>query len=381
MAGNDIRQVYAVAVTALVAALGLAWGLWFASSNRSGWGVDFNEFYAAGRLAGTGHLYDWDALRNVERAHGNGIEVPTARLPVVAYGFKVLTVFPYDTSHWIWFSIGLAALAGVAAIWPSASRPGMFLALVWSIPAVFILLFGQDVPLWLWFFATGLVLLGRNRPWAAGVAFSLCICKYHLAVAVPLMLVARKSWKTLLAAAAVGSVLLAASFAIEGPHWPHQYLEILRLPSLSPEPTCMPSLHGLSAWLPWGGAVEAVLAAGAVLLLWAALRKSASLGMAGALTAATGVLLGRHVYAGDCVLLVPLSVLILQRESNPTWLKLWAGLALSPIPFLLLMFGQPYQGQAIIVGFVIAALIGIRESTKSVGPPAAVASATQKAHP
>jgi hypothetical protein len=54
-----------VAVAA-VCTLGLAFNIWMTMLNTTGWGVDYNQFCAASRLAGTGHLYDWDALRKIE---------------------------------------------------------------------------------------------------------------------------------------------------------------------------------------------------------------------------------------------------------------------------------------------------------------------------
>ena len=58
--------------------------------------MDFNQFYAASRLAGTGHLYDWAALRKLEAEHGPAIH--SGRLPVVAYGVKILSWMPYPTA-------------------------------------------------------------------------------------------------------------------------------------------------------------------------------------------------------------------------------------------------------------------------------------------
>ena len=78
------KKTPAAITVAVVTTLGLAFNIWFAVLNRGGWGVDFNQFYAASRLVGTGHLYDWDALRKIEAE--NGREVPTGRLPVVLYG-------------------------------------------------------------------------------------------------------------------------------------------------------------------------------------------------------------------------------------------------------------------------------------------------------
>jgi hypothetical protein len=333
----------------------LAFNTWLAVLNRSGWGVDFNQFYAASRLAGTGHLYDWDALRKIEDEHG--IEVPTGRLPVVLYGHKILGSLPYAVARSLWMAGGVAALMVFAVGWPGARRLLMVVALAWSMPAALGLLLGQDVPFWLMFFTAGLLLMERKRPWSAGVAFSLCICKFHLALGIPVMLAAQKRWKTLIAGAMAVLAWIAACFLIEGPRWPLQYAKMSQMPFFSPAPQRMPSVYGIASWLPWPAAAEIAGGVAIVLLLWAACRGSTDLGMCGATAAACGLLLGPHAYAGDCALLIPLSVLTIQRPGAPPWLKVWALVLLSSAPMLLLVWRKPFLGQASIVAFVIAAMV------------------------
>ena len=94
------------------------------------------------------------------------------------------------------------------------------------------------------------MLLSKEKPWLAGVAFALCICKFHLALGIPVLLVARKQWKALIAGAGTFALLIAACFLIEGPGWVRHYLENSRLPSFSPAPERMPTLYGLSAGYP-----------------------------------------------------------------------------------------------------------------------------------
>jgi hypothetical protein len=104
-----------------------------------------------------------------------------------------------------------------------------------------------------------------------------------------------------------------------------------------------------------------VCAVAIVLLLWAACRRSTDLGRSGAAASACGLLLGHHAYAGDCALLIPLSVLTLQRQSAPPWLKAWSVLMLSPAPTLLLVSQKPLSGQMLIAAFVVTAIIAGRE--------------------
>jgi hypothetical protein len=340
---------------AAVCTLGLAFNIWMAVLNKAGWGVDYNQFYSASRLAGTGHLYDWDALRKIEAE--NGLEVPTGRLPVVLYGHRILGSLPYAAARIAWMAGGIGALLVFAAFWPGTRRWLMMAALAWSMAAGLVLLFGQDVPFWLMFFTAGLLLMDRKRPWSAGVMFALCICKFHLALGIPVLLVAQKRWRTLIAGAMAGLALIACCFAIEGPEWPLQYLKVSQMPAFSPAPERMPNLHGIASWLPWATATQIVLAIGIVWLLWVACRSGTDLGTAGAAAVACGLLLAPHAYSGDIALLIPLSVLTIQRQGVPAWLKIWAVAMLSPAPVLLMLSSRPFLGQLSIVAFTVTATL------------------------
>jgi hypothetical protein len=318
------------------------------------WGIDYNQFYAGSRLAGTGHLYDWEALRTIEVEHGP--EVPTGRLPVVLYPHKILSIFPYAVARSIWMGCSIAAFIVLTA-WPGAQPLFMTVGLAWATPAIFVLLLGQDVPFWLMFFTAGLLLIQRRRPWSAGAAFALCICKFHLGLGIPVMLASQKRWRTLIAGAIAISALVAACFLIEGVEWPVRYLKMSHLPEFSPGPQRMPTLYGIASQFRWPLVIEVLLAGVVMSLLWAACRGSSDLGMTGAAAAACGLLLGHHAYVGDCTLLIPLSVLTMQREGVPLWLKAWAVLELTPVPALLLASRTPLVGQISIAIFVISAVL------------------------
>jgi hypothetical protein len=187
--------------------------------------------------------------------------------------------------------------------------------------------------------------------------FTLCICKYHLAVGLPILLAAQKRWRALGAAVAAGAVLLGACFWIEGPAWPLRYRDAVMHPQFSPAISRMANLRGIAWWLPWPGAVETVLAIAAVCLFWWFCRRTPHLGLAGAGAAAVGMLLGRHGQAGDFALLIPLLVFTLQRPAVPAWLKYWAVVLVTPVPTLLVVTSKPFFGQIAVVGFVVAALL------------------------
>jgi hypothetical protein len=316
-------------------------------------GGDYNQFYSASRLIGTGHLYDWDALRKIEAE--NGVQMPTGRLPIVLFGHKLLGGLPFRTAWHVWTAMCVVALAFFATFWPGGQRLPMIAALVLSIAATYDLLVGQDDSFWLMSFAAGLVLMEKKRDWSAGVAFSLCICKYQFALGIPIMLVAQKRWKTLISGAAAALALFAAGFLIEGPGWVVQYAKMLRLPLIVGVPEHMASVWGLASWLPWPHAIELIGIAGILGMLWWECRGNRDLGMTGAAAAACGLVAGHHTYLYDCTLMIPLTVLTFRRQYVPSWLRFWALLMLTPIPVLLLISREPFLGQLLIVGFVVTA--------------------------
>jgi hypothetical protein len=352
---TDTTRLLLAAAVALACVLGvwtnvsLIWGAGQA-------GMDFNQFYSASRLAGTGHLYDWNALRAVEAE--NGLPVRSGRLPVVSYGVKAIGWMPFPWALWIWRAASAAALLAVCAIWPGASRAGMAAAMAWSAPVIYLISLGQDVAFWLLFFAIGVALVSREYPRLAGVAFALCLCKYHLCLGIPVMLAAQRRWSTLAAGGLAIAGLLAASFAIEGAGWPRAYLQTLGAADFSPGVRSMPNLRGLASWSPGGaGWVEAGAAIAVIVLLWLACR-GASAGIAGALAAGCGLILGHHGYLQDTTLLIPLAVLSVQSKEAAYWLRVWGVVVLTPVILLVLTGAKPYVGQILLVGFVAAAAVG-----------------------
>ncbi len=318
-------------------------------------GMDFNQFYAASRLAGTGHLYDWDALRQLEDPHGPAIH--SGRVPVVSYAVKLVSWMPYPTARVIWLWLSIAALVLAGLLWPGANPQGMMVALAWSTPAVYLLGLGQDVAFWLFFYTMGLVLLDRGKPRAAGAVFALCICKYHLATGLFVLLISQRRWKTIAAGGLTVAGLLAASFVIEGTGWPAGYLRTVTSSDFSPGVSKMPNLHGLASWLPAGLFAEIVASIAVLALLWVACRRTANLSITGAAAAGCGLLVGHHAYIDDCVLLIPLAVGMIQLHGTPGWLKGAAWLLLTPALMFLLISAKPFLGQILIVGFIVAAMI------------------------
>lgn len=347
------RAAVALAMV-VVCALGVFVNVHLAFSAGKG-GMDFNQFYSSSRLAGTGHLYDWSALSALEAE--NGPPIHGGRLPVVSYGVKLIGWMPFPLALRVWQAASIAAFLTVCFIWPGASRLGLLAALAWSTPALYMVSLGQDVAFWLLFFALGVALLDRGNALLAGAAFALCLSKYHLAVGIPILLIAQKRWKTLAAGGLVTAALLAASFAIEGFSWPLGYLRTLTSADFSPGAHGMPNLHGLASWLPGAALFELGGAAGMVVALWFACRRVPNAGFTGAAAAGCGLLLGYHGYVSDCAILIPLTVLTIQSGWASPALRAWGLVLLSPALMLLLIGSAPWVGQLLLIGFVAWTLV------------------------
>ena len=302
-------------LAACFACLGIVAMVAMALTNRDSWNVDFTQFYIAGSLVGTKHLFDWPTIQALEFKYSS-TAVPYIRLPFFALLFKPLSSLPYSVARALYLSIELAAWAGFVALWPFSKRRWAWIAACWCAPAAIGLAFGQDTVLFLFFAALGLRLLasGRRDFWA-GVAFSICAAKPHLAVLLPLVLIAQAKWKALLGGLAGGGAIVALSFAADGLDWPVRYLALARLPDFEHAVNRMPNLRGLLTFFGAGLSVELLL--GALLALGIFLiarRVPLQCGMALAL--AGGLMLSHHSYVYDCVVLLP-AILLPFTEPSP----------------------------------------------------------------
>ena len=324
--------------------------LWF----DVGRGVDFNQFYSASKLAGTGRLYDWGSLTALEAQHGP--LMPTGRLPVEMYSLKPLTWLSYTRARWIWLTASMAALLAACLVWPGVNRWLLLLAFAWSASATYTIALGQDTAFWMLFFGLGLALLERGRTGMAGVMFALCICKYHLALPIPVLLIAQRRWNTLITGAVTAAALVAACFVIEGPGWLGEYLRMAARPDFSPGAEQMPNLNGMTSWFAGAPWLEVGAALVCLLLLWFVSRCAPLRTFAGAATVACGLLVGHHAYIADCVLLAPLAVAVLQSSAFPLWLRGWAVYVVTPMLMFAVVSVRPYVGQTAVVGFVLSVM-------------------------
>ena len=316
---------------------------------------DFLGLYAGARLAGTPDLYNPAAIREVQsRSIGEaGESLQFSRLPYYAAILKPLSLLPYRTAYLVWVCLSTAFVVGFAALWPD-DRKTIALLCCSSLPAVASLLNGQDVPLLLIVTAAAVWLLRRGNSFAAGLVLALLASKYHLAILVPLVILAQRRWRVAGGAASALAVLLIASFVVAGPRWPWQYYLLLTSSRIHPGTAHMPNLHGLFGALRFGVYGEAAAALLLGVLVFRAARRVSSFEWPLAIALAAGVLVSYHGYLADCALLLPALVQAASRSAPPP-VRLPALALASPVPWFLLQLPAPLPAvtQLLIVGLVI----------------------------
>ena len=311
---------------------------------------DFAQLYAGARLAGSADLYNREAVHEVElkEAGRGGPSLRYSRLPYYALLLKPLGWLPYRAAYAVWLGLSFAALAGFAALWHGGAKT--WLACCWFLPAFVAVFNGQDAGMLLLWTALAVALANRDRQFAAGAILGLCASKYHLAVLLPLVIVAQRRWRMASGFATVATAMILISFGVAGLRWPALYYDVLADPLLHPNPAIMPSLHGLQLGTAWEMLLTGLLA---ICVLVAA--RNASLRWGLTLALAAGVLVGYHTYLADCVLLLPAILQGLQSRG----LRLPAIALLTPVPWLLLHLPPPLPNvaRALIVLFVIGMVV------------------------
>ena len=209
-----------IGVYALFLGEALVGGAWLAEAPRQMGIVDFAAFWATGRVVAAGHAaqaYDWGRLRAVLE-HAFAARIPHGLPIYYPPSFLVLTaplgLLPYRAAFCAWMGLGLAAYLAAAA---AASRRWAVIAVALAAPGVLAsLMVGQNGLLVAGLLGGGLALLDR-RPVAAGLLLGLLAFKPHLALLVPVALVAGGRWRALAAAAACAIALAAAAAVAFGP--------------------------------------------------------------------------------------------------------------------------------------------------------------------
>ena len=216
----DRDLVRAIAIYMLIAYVPMLWHVFGEATGKVG--SDFQAFWGAGRLVVAGHpwsAYDFMAEHAAQKASRTGHFVPFVNPPPYLFLTAPLALMPYGAAWLVW------ALGGWA-VWFAVCRrllPGQSLALL-SCPAAYLAACHAQNG-----FITGALLIGgvialpRNDR-LAGALFGALVIKPHLALLIPLWLIAGRRWRALGAMAASAALLCLASLVAFGPQtwaaWP-----------------------------------------------------------------------------------------------------------------------------------------------------------------
>lgn len=185
---------------------------------RSPFGDDFINYWSGAYLALHGRaaeVYDFVAFHDFETSVvGPHIDLYhysyppvllllTAPLALVPY---VPALFVWLASTWYGFYRALKLAAGDNALLLSLAAPAMFINAIG----------GQNGALTAGVLGGGLLLVDR-RPTIAGVLFGLLVYKPHLALMLPVAMIAGRRWRVVMAAAVTAVLLICASTIVFGP--------------------------------------------------------------------------------------------------------------------------------------------------------------------
>lgn len=182
-------------------------------SHSAYWGRDFINVWGGGQLIRAGAistLTDLHAYAAFQRHLFGDIGPHNYSYPPVSYPLAaLLSMLPYPLALASW-TIGTGALFWRAARpwWPAAAGPAWLAVLT---PAALVNVWAGHYG----FLIGALFLFGwRNvdaNPWRAGLFFGLMLVKPHLAVLVPIALVARGSWRAVAGAGLTAIALVAVT--------------------------------------------------------------------------------------------------------------------------------------------------------------------------
>lgn len=353
---------------------GLGWNFWlwkpffpyiFARANN-----DFVCTYTGAVLAGNSGLYDVGTVTRTQLALADSPQfMMYQRFPFYAAMVSPLRSLTYLRAFRVWQSLSLAALLLFLWFWPGQRRWIAAIACCWSLPLANCFIMGQDVTLVMAALALSMALFFRGHHFAAGCLMALCSIKFHLFLTLPLFILTRRLWRFGAGTATGGAALLAASFAVQGRHWPADYLHMLRLPTSTPSYSLMPNLNGLLSGQPHGPLLTTGAAALIVMASVLVMRRGKPTVAVSAMLV-SGLLLSYHAFIADAVLLIPAGLLLLRDRASLAH-RATGMVVLSPIAFLGFRLQNPPFPPAttVLVPVAVMAACAIHASLRNLRSP------------
>jgi hypothetical protein len=248
--------------------------------------IDFNGFYAAalGAARDAAAIYDPTALQKLEQeaASGHATVFLTFLYPPMALLYLLpLAALPYWLAFLAWDAAQLALLG--AALRRIAGRTAAIAPFLAVTPLLHSLVVGQGGVLTAAFLGLGTALIAGGRPLVAGLVLG-CLCyKPHLALMLPVAVLAGRQYRAVIGAALAVVMLAGAAVLVFGPGVFATYLDALphaatgAYLSGGETPATMPSAIPPALLLtPYGAALQA----GAPIALAAAIQGAVTVAVA-----------------------------------------------------------------------------------------------------
>jgi hypothetical protein len=322
---------------------------------------DFLQLWAGIKLVGTPDLYEPDASK---REHVSAVgtayqSVYFTRLPFYPFLLQPLGRLPYQFAYITFQCLSMFAFG--AFLWLfRRDYPDLILLAGLSIPLLATLMNGQDLGIVLLLAGSSVLLLRRERDFAAGFVLAFCSIKFHLFLPIGLAVIVQRKWRMLWGGVAGGALLIALSFIAAGTAWPSAYLRLLTNPELHPRPDFMPTLRNLAYSFAGSSVAFEIATAIAIigLFLYIAIRET-DFEYVFAIGIVSGLLIGWHAYSQDCVLLLLTAALLVPRAISKSLRGALFFVMLPPI-YLLLLAGAPVS-VAIPLSLVAVLLFAVRD--------------------
>ncbi len=199
------------------------------------WGIDSMQLYGAAELVNRGEaarLYDETYFQQRQRLLAGAGDDCTLHYylypPFVALALSPWARLPYPAAQAFWKAmegLGLAAFGWMVCRgmgFPRPWRVTVVLAVATMMPLWMAVRVGQLTFVWLLAILGGFLLHRRQRPWLAGLAFSLLAMKPPLAAPLVIWLVMRRDGRTLagmLAGVAAQMLLVMACLGLDMPFY------------------------------------------------------------------------------------------------------------------------------------------------------------------
>jgi hypothetical protein len=190
--------------------------------------ADFRQLYAAGYMVRTGHahdLYNYQAQKDFQTrlVTANELTLPFIRPAYQALLFAPFSVLKYRTAYLAFLGFNLFLL-GICYRLLRPSMTNLAQAWVWLplalvlsfLPMCVALMQGQDSILLTTLLTAAVVMLDRERDFAAGILVGLGLFKFQIVLPIALLFFAWRRWRLLAGFALSAGAVLALSLWIVG---------------------------------------------------------------------------------------------------------------------------------------------------------------------